>query len=346
MSSRPQRFLDACQGKAVDATPVWLMRQAGRYMPEYRAIRAKHSMLDVINTPELACEVTMQPINAFDLDAAIIFSDILPPLMGMGLELDFIKGVGPRLGNPLRSVSDIAGLRTDSTEETMTGTLQAIRLVKKELANRSVPLIGFCGAPFTLASYAIEGGGSKSYAKTKTLMYSDPSTWKILMEKLVAVLSEYLALQVAAGADTVQIFDSWAGAVGKDDYERFVKPYTTKLIVAAQKTDVPVINFSTGTLSHIESVADAGGDVVGVDFRLPLDEVWARIGFERPIMGNLDPVSLFAPWEVLKERIDVVLMQAKGRSGHIFNLGHGILPETPVDNVRRMVDYVHEQTSQ
>ncbi|MEM1094613.1 MAG: uroporphyrinogen decarboxylase [Bacteroidota bacterium] len=343
-SSRPPRLLNACRGAHSDATPIWLMRQAGRYMANYRALRAKHTMLEAIHSPELAAEITMQPIEAFDLDAAIIFSDILPPLQGMGLDLDFIKGVGPRLSNPVRTVADIERLATPTMAEIMAGTLGAIRLVKQELTPRGIPLIGFSGAPFTLASYAIEGGGSKSYAKTKALMYGEPEAWDTLMRKLVTVVSEYLTLQVKAGADVLQVFDSWAGAVGKLDYERYLRPYTAMVVEHAQATGVPVINFTTGTSGHLESVAEVPSDVVGVDFRLPLDAAWEKIGTDRPIMGNLDPVSLHAPWAVLRERADDVLRRAAGRPGHIFNVGHGILPETPVDNVRRLVDYVHEQT--
>lgn len=342
MSSTPSRFLEACAGRRADCTPIWLMRQAGRYMPEYRALRARHSMLDCIHTPELAAEITLQPIQAFDLDAAIIFSDILPPLQGMGLDVDFIKGVGPRLGNPVRSRADIDRLATPPMAETMASTLQAIRLVRQEL---KVPLIGFSGAPFTLASYAIEGGGSKSYVNAKGLMYSDPEGWDLLMSKLVDVVSDYLTVQAEAGADALQVFDSWAGAVGQLDYGRFIQPYTRRVIEAASKTGLPVINFSTGTAGHLGSVAAAGGDVVGVDFRLPLDTAWQQVGLDRNVMGNLDPVLLHAPWEALRDGAADVLDRAAERPGHIFNVGHGILPETPVDNVRRLVDFVHASSA-
>lgn len=321
------------------------MRQAGRYMAEYRALREKHSMLEAIRTPELAAEITLQPINAFDLDAAIIFSDILPPLIGMGLDLEFVKGVGPRLNNPIRSTYQIDVLATPSAAETMAGTLGAIRLVKPELEVQGVPLIGFAGAPFTLASYAIEGGGSKNYAKTKTMMYAEPAAWKRLMTKLVTVVAEYLAEQARAGADALQVFDSWAGAVGRLDYIRYVQPYNRLLFQRLEKTGLPTINFSTGSSAYLDAVADAGGDVVGVDWRLPLDEAWDKVGPERAIMGNLDPVTLFAPWRELRHHVDDVLGRAAGRPGHVFNLGHGILPETPVDTVRRLVDYVHERTA-
>ena len=321
------------------------MRQAGRYMAEYRTLREKHSMLEIIQTPELAAEITLQPINAFDLDAAIIFSDILPPLIGMGLELEFVKGFGPRLNNPIRSTYDVDVLATPPAAETMAGTLDAIRLVKPELDARGLPLIGFAGAPFTLASYAIEGGGSKTYAKTKAMMYAEPAAWQRLMTKLVTVVADYLAAQARAGADALQIFDSWIGALGRLDYIRYVQPYTRLLFERLEKTDLPVINFSTGASVYLDAVAEAGGDVVGVDWRMPLDEAWEIIGTDWPLMGNLDPATLFAPWRELRHHVDDVLQRAAGRPGHIFNLGHGILPETPVDTVRRLVDYVHVRTA-
>ncbi len=339
------RFLKTLRGEPADRTPIWLMRQAGRYMPEYRALREHHTMLESIHSPELSAEITMQPMEAFDLDAAIIFSDILPPLAGMGLDLDFIKGVGPRLGNPVRSRRDIDALRTPPMAEVMGGTLGAIRLVREALDTRGIPLIGFSGAPFTLASYAIEGGGSKSYVNAKGLMYSDPDAWHVLMSKLVIVVSDYLASQVAAGAQVLQLFDSWAGALGRLDYERYAQPYTRRVLASALATGVPVIHFSTGTGAYLESIAAAGPTAVGVDFHTPLDEAWARIGMDRVIMGNLDPVLLHAPWEVLHRGADDVLARAGGRAGHIFNVGHGIIPETPVDNVRRLVDHVHAATA-
>jgi uroporphyrinogen decarboxylase len=340
------RFLRACRREPVDATPIWLMRQAGRYMPEYREIRSRHSMLDVIRTPDLACEVTLQPIKAFDLDAAIIFADILPPLIGMGLELDFIKGEGPQINNPLRRPRDIDLLATPPAEVTMPATLEAIRLVVRELEPRGIPLIGFAGAPFTLASYAIEGGGSKNYALTKALMLAEPAAWRRLMEKLVTVQADYLLQQATAGASALQVFDSWVGlALSRDDYVRYVQPYNTELLRQVEKAGVPVINFSTGTFPYLDQVAACGGQVVGVDWRMPLGEAWSKLRPEQAIMGNLDPVALLAPWWELKYHIDQVLAEAAGRPGHIFNVGHGILPQTPTENVRRLVDYVHEQTA-
>ncbi len=339
------RFLRACAGLPVDATPIWLMRQAGRYMTEYLEIRAKYSMLDCIRTPELAAEITLQPIQTFGMDAAIIFADILPPLMGMGLDLEFVKGTGPVLHNRLERPYDIDILATPPAEETMAGTLKAIELVAAELGDKT-PLIGFAGAPFTLASYAIEGGGSKTYQRTKTLMYNEPAAWQRLMNKLLTVQADYLLKQAAAGASALQIFDSWAGhALGKQDYIQYVQPYNTKLLQMLERAHVPIINFSTGTTPYIEEVAQCGGSVIGVDWHLPIDELWARIGFDRPIQGNLDPIALLSNWRELQFRVDDLLARVNGRNGHIFNLGHGIFKETHVENVQRLVDYVHEKTS-
>jgi len=321
------------------------MRQAGRYMTEYRQMRERYGMLEIICTPELACEVTMQPIQAFDLDAAIIFADILPPLIGMGLELEFIEGLGPQFHNPVHSAYDIDLLATPPAEETLAPTLEAIKMVAAELEAMEIPLLGFAGAPFTLASYAIEGGSSKNFTRTKSLMYSEPAAWKRLMDKLVTVQGDYLLKQAQAGAAGLQIFDSWVGlALSKEDFIRYVKPYNVKLFSMLEEADVPVINFSTGTFGYIDEIIACGGDVAGVDWRMPLSAYWQKIGYQQPIMGNLDPVTLLAPWRELQPRVDNILEDTKGRKGHIFNLGHGILPETPVDNVRRLVDYVHAET--
>jgi len=339
-------FLRACRGLPTERTPIWLMRQAGRYMPEYRAVREKHTMLEVIATPELATEVTLQPIDAFGLDAAIIFSDILPPLSGMGFDLDYVKGDGPKIFNPVRSAQDVKQLKSTPAQESMGGTLAAITMTAAELTPRGVPLIGFAGAPFTLASYAIQGGGTSTYAKVKTFMYKEPDAWHDLMGRLVAMLSEYLLAQAAAGASALQVFDSWAGlALGERDYERYVAPHNRELFESLAVAGVPVINFSTGTAAYIDRVAACGGDVVGVDWRMPLDWVWKQVGYDRPVQGNLDPVALLAPWERLRVEADDVIERAANRKGHIFNLGHGVMPPTPVDNVRRLVDHVKEKTT-
>lgn len=339
-------FLRACRRLPVDRTPIWLMRQAGRYMKEYMAIRARHTMLEVIHTPELAAEITLQPIDAFDLDAAIVFSDILPPLVGMGLRLDYVKGEGPCIDNPVRTVADAEALVTPPAGELMPGTLRAIELVAAELGPRGVPLIGFAGAPFTLACYAIEGGGSKTFERVKAFMYSEPDAWHGLMSKLTRVQGDYLIAQVDAGARALQVFDSWAGLVlGPRGYDRFVAPYNRGLFERLSATGVPVINFSTGTGVYIEKVAACGGDVVGIDWRIPIDVAWERIGFDRAIQGNLDPAALLAPWDVLAAEVDDVLDRVGGRDGHIFNLGHGVLKTTAVDTIRRLVDYVRERTT-
>jgi uroporphyrinogen decarboxylase len=339
-------FLRACAGLSAAPTPVWLLRQAGRYLPEYRALREQHSMLELIRTPELAAQVTLMPVERFGVDAAIVFSDILPPLVGMGLDLDFVKGDGPRIGSPIASTRDVDLLGTPPAEETMAETLEAIRLVRAELEPRVVPVIGFAGAPFTLASYAIEGGTSKDFTKTKAFMLSEPAAWRRLLTKLATVQADYLLAQARAGAQALQVFDSWAGrALGREDYLRYVAPHNRELFAAVARAGVPVINFSLGTSSYLADAAACGGDVVGLDWQLPLDEAWRRVGFERPVQGNLDPASLLAPWRELRARIDDVLDRAAGRPGHVFNVGHGVVPQTPVDNVRRLVEHVHEQTS-
>jgi uroporphyrinogen decarboxylase len=336
------RFLRACRRQPADTTPIWLMRQAGRYMSEYRQLRQSYGILELIKTPELACEVTLQPINAFDLDAAIIFADILPPLEGMGLSLEFVKGEGPLIHNPLRSPADIDALRTPPPEESLAFTLEAIRLARQELDGRGLPLIGFSGAPFTLASYAVEGGSSRNFQRAKSLMMGDPLQWDRLMSKLSQVVGYYLLAQAQAGAQALQLFDSWVGALSPDDYRRLVMPYSRQAIEIAQEAGVPIIHFGTNTSGMLESIRDAGGDVIGVDWRIDLDDAWERLGPDVAIQGNLDPIALFAPWPELRQRAQAVLDRAAGRPGHIFNLGHGILPQTPVDNVRRLVEFVHE----
>ena len=339
-------FLRACRGLPAERTPVWLLRQAGRYMPEYRALREKHSMLELIRSPELAAEVTLMPVDAFGMDAAIVFSDVLPPLVGMGLDLDFVQGDGPRIANPISSPRDVDLLGTPPAEETMAGTLGAIALVRHELESRDVPVIGFAGAPFTLASYAVEGGTSKDFTRTKAFMLSEPAAWRRLLTKLATVQADYLLAQARAGAQVLQVFDSWAGrALGREDYLRYVAPHNHDLYAAVARAGVPVINFSLGVSSYLRDAAACGGDVVGLDWALPLDEAWETVGFDRPVQGNLDPASLFAPWRELRARIDDVLDRAGGRSGHVFNVGHGIAPQTEPDQVRRLVEHVRERTS-
>lgn len=332
----------ACRREPTDRAPIWLMRQAGRYMPEYRAIRARQTMLEAISNPEIAAEITLQPVEALGVDAAIIFSDILPPLIGMGLNLDFIQGSGPRISNPIRKPLDVDRLGTPPAIETLSGTLGAIKIVTAELASRGVPVIGFAGSPFTLACYAIEGGGSQRYEIAKSFMYREPAAWNRLMKRLVAVVSDYLIEQARAGAAVLQVFDSWAGALGPDDYARYVSPHNKSLYAALRAVPVPVINFSTGTGGYLEAVAACGGDVLGIDWRSPLDRVRTGAGRGMAVMGNLDPICLLAPWKELRAHADDVIRRAGSEPGHIFNLGHGIIPATPVDNVRRLVDHVKQ----
>jgi uroporphyrinogen decarboxylase len=339
------RFLRACRREAVDATPIWLMRQAGRYMAEYRALREHYSILELIKNPELAAEVTLQPIKAFNLDAAIIFADILPPLAGMGLNLEFVKGDGPVIRNPLRTTADVEALAVRPAEETLDFTLQAIRLVKAELAGK-VPLIGFAGGPFTLASYAIEGGSSRNYIDTKSMMYNQPQVWHNLLDKLAAVVGDFLRAQAVAGAQALQLFDSWVGALSPADYEAYVLPYSKRAIELAQSgPDVPLIHFGTGTAGLLPLLKQAGGDVIGVDWRIDLAEAWRQLGDDVAVQGNLDPVALFAPLPEIKKQTARILNSVKGKPGHIFNLGHGILQHTPVEHVAALVDFVHEHTT-
>lgn len=336
--------MKAVRLEAVDATPIWLMRQAGRYMPEYRALREKHPFLEMVKTPELAAEVTLQPLNAFDLDAAIIFADILPPLEGMGMHLSFEAGDGPRLHDPIRSVADVDRLRTPPAEETLAFTLDAIRLVRKALDARALPLIGFSGAPFTLAAYAIEGGGSSTYHKAKSFMMREPQAWHRLMEKLSTVVGDYLVAQALAGANVLQLFDSWVGSLSPADYREFVLPHSRSAIETARRAGVPIIHFGTDTGGMLELICAAGGDVIGVDWRIELGTAWKRLGDGVGVQGNLDPAALLAPCDALRQRARRVLDEAGGRPGHIFNLGHGIHQDTPVDHVRKLVDFVHETT--
>ncbi len=337
------RFLRACRREPVDCTPIWLMRQAGRFLPEYRQLRQHHPMLEMIKTPELAVEVTLQPLRRFDLDAAIIFADILPPVEAMGVQVEFVKGEGPNIGQPIRSTADVERLRTPTPEEIAPYTQEAVRLAARELADR-VPLIGFSGAPFTLAGYLIEGGSSHDYARAKRLMYEEPAAWHSLMEKLSHLVGSYLQAQVRAGAQALQMFDSWVGVLSPADYREFVLPYSRRAIDMARSSGVPVIHFTTGTGGMLETIRQAGGDVVGVDWRVDLGAAWDRLGEQVGIQGNLDPLTLLAPLPHLRDRAAEVLRQAAGRPGHIFNLGHGVLPETPMDNVQALVELVHQQS--
>ncbi|MDQ2645423.1 MAG: uroporphyrinogen decarboxylase [Myxococcota bacterium] len=337
------RFLRACRREPVDATPVWFMRQAGRYMAEYRAVRKKHTLLEICRQPELATEVTLQPVRALGVDAAILFADILLPLEPMGAPFEFAAGEGPVIHHPVREAADIERLRLFDPEEGLPHVLQAIRLLRRELDGKT-PLIGFAGAPFTLASYLVEGGKSSHYAITKRLMYREPELWHALMHKLSEVVRRYLRAQISAGAQAVQLFDSWIGALGQSDYVDFIQPHVRHILSDVEKAGVPVIHFGTGTSDLLELQRDAGGTVIGVDWRTPLADAIARLGDGVAVQGNLDPLVLDAPRPLLSRRVDEVLAAAGNRLGHVFNLGHGILPETSPDAAKFVVDYVHERS--
>ena len=333
------RFLKACRREPVDCTPVWFMRQAGRYMAEYRSLRAKHSMLALCKTPELAAQVTLQPIDRFPLDAAIIFADILLPLEPMGLILEFAAGEGPVIHNPVREQADVDRLNVIDGGE-LDYVSDAIRQAQRALNGR-VPLIGFAGAPFTLASYAIEGGSSRNYLLTKQMMYSEPKTWHLLMDKFARVITGYLRRQIKAGAQAIQLFDSWVGCLSAGDYVEYVLPHVQLIFEGLKREGVPMIHFGTGTSAMLRQMREAGGDVIGVDWRMHLDEAWATVGHDVAVQGNLDPLTLFGPLHEIERHVTDILRRAGGRPGHIFNLGHGILPTTPIEHVAAAIDMVH-----
>src|SRR5829696_3324867 len=329
----------ACRREPVPYTPIWLMRQAGRYMREYREVRARTTFLELCKTPSLAAEVTVTAVERLGVDAAIIFADILLILEPLGIELEFAKGEGPVIHNPVRNPADVDRLRELEDANALEFVYEAIRQTRQTL-KPDIPLIGFCGAPFTLASYLIEGGGSRNYIQTKRLMYDDAGAWHAMMSLISRALVKYLNAQIAAGAQAVQLFDSWVGCLSPDDYRGFVLPHT-RSVIRGVTPGVPVIHFGTGTATLLELMREAGGDVIGLDWRVRLDEGWRRIGHDVAVMGNLDPVVLFAKQAVLREQAKKILEQAEGRAGHIFNLGHGILPESPVENVIALVEMVH-----
>jgi uroporphyrinogen decarboxylase len=340
MSAPNSIFVRACKSQATERTPVWFMRQAGRYMSEYRAVRKEHSLLEICKKPALAAEVTITAAEILGVDAAIIFADLLLPLEVMGLPFHFSAGEGPVIEKPLRSADDIKALRTDRAAE-LGYVSEAVALVARHFKDR-IPVIGFCGAPFTLASYMIEGGSSRNYVHTKKMMYNALADWDALMAKLVSVTTEYAAEQVRAGADAIQIFDSWVGCLSVEDYRRYVLPHVTGMVKKLQKTGVPIIYFGTDSATLLPAMQETGADVIGLDWRIPLDEGWSRINHQAAVQGNLDPVLLFAEWKELKSRAEDILRRAAGRPGHIFNLGHGILPETPVENVKSLARFVQE----
>jgi uroporphyrinogen decarboxylase len=338
MSAPNSRFVRACRSQPVEATPIWLMRQAGRYMAEYRAVRKQHSILEICKTPALAAEVTITAAEKLGVDAAIIFADLLLPLEVMDMPFRFAAGEGPVIERPVRTAKDVDALRTDRAAD-LGYVAESVRRVAKHFGDK-LPVIGFCGAPFTLASYMIEGGGSRNYVHTKKMMYNQPAAWQVLMRKLVDVLAAYAAEQVAAGADALQVFDSWVGCLSVEDYRRYVLPFATELVRRLQATNVPIIYFGTDTATLLPSMKETGAEVIGVDWRFPLDQAWQSLDFRGAVQGNLDPVLLFADQKELLAQAERILRQAGGRPGHIFNLGHGILPETPVENVLALVDFV------
>lgn len=340
MAQTTHPFLAACRCEQTSYTPVWLMRQAGRYMEDYRKLRAQHDFLELCKRPDLATEITITPVERLGVDAAILFADILLILEPMGVGLEYAKGDGPVIHRPVRSGKDIDALKNFDAAQELSFVYEAVKKIRKALDDK-VPLIGFAGAPFTLASYLIEGGGSRNYVHTKKLFYGAPEAWKRLLDRLARLIAAYLNCQIAAGAQAVQLFDSWAGCLTPGDYEQFAMPYT-KAVIDAIAPGVPVINFSTGTTGSLKQIRAAGGDVIGLDWRMNLDEGWAAVGHDVAVQGNLDPVALFASPKEIKTRVAEILRRAGSKPGHIFNLGHGVLPETPVDHVIAMVEAVHE----
>lgn len=336
------RFLRACRRLPVDATPVWFMRQAGRYMPEYRTLRQQYSLLELCRTPELAARVTRQPVDAIEVDAAILFSDLLLPLEPMGLSFDFVKGEGPAFDDPIRSAVDVERVRPIDPSHALAYVLETIRALKADL---QVPLIGFVGAPFTLASYAIEGGPSKDFARTKAMMYAEPEAWHILCGRLADMAGAYLRAQIAAGVDAVQVFDSWVGQLSPADYREFALPHTRRVFEAIADHDVPSIHFGVGTAMLLEHMATAGSTVVGADWRTPIDRAWQLIGSDKGIQGNLDPTLLLGPWSRVRAAVEDIIARAAGRPGHIFNLGHGVLPMTSLEIIQRVARLVHSASA-
>ncbi|MEY2565896.1 MAG: uroporphyrinogen decarboxylase [Actinomycetota bacterium] len=339
MTDAAPRFLRACRREAVDATPVWFMRQAGRSLPEYRAIRERHGMFEIMRAPELTAEVTLQPVRRHGVDAAILFSDIVAPLMAIGVDVDIKPGVGPVFGRPVRDEDDLDQLRPLEPEQDMPWMIDAVRAITAELG-ADVPLIGFAGAPFTVASYLVEGGPSREYGRTKALMLGRPDLWQRLLDRLADNAIASLRAQVAAGARAVQLFDSWAGALDPPTYAAHVLPASARIFAGLADLGVPRIHFGVGTGELLGLMSDAGADVIGVDWRVPLDAGWDRIG-DKAAQGNLDPAVLCAPWDVVAREADAVLARAGGRPGHVFNLGHGVLPDTDPDVLTRLVEHVH-----
>lgn len=338
------RFLAACHHNQPDATPIWFMRQAGRCLAQYRELRKRYDILTMAKTPELCAQVTLMPVEQFGVDGAVLYADIMLPLEGMGISLEIQPEIGPIIHNPVRTMQDVEDLRVIDAEEATPYVMEAIRLVRSELEGKQA-VVGFSGAPFTLACYLIEGRPSRDYALAKSLMYGQPEVWDALMNKLTEVVSRYLVAQIDAGVDVVQLFDSWVGALGPGAYQRFVQPYTRKIFETIERAGTPSIHFGTGTASLLKLMAEAGGDIISVDWRVELDEAWDCIGHDRGIQGNLDPTLLLTSWDVVEQGMYDVLRRANNRPGHIFNLGHGVLADTNPDMLRRLVDSVHQITA-
>jgi uroporphyrinogen decarboxylase len=321
-----------------ERTPVWFMRQAGRSLPEYRALRERHSFFEVANTPDLCAEVTLQPVRRHGVDAAVLFADIVTPVLGMGVDVELVEGVGPVVAEPIATPADVERLRLPEPEDAYAPVLEAVRIVRGEL-RADQALVGFCGGPFTVAGYLVEGKPTRDFVQVKELMYREPGVWHALMERLADGFAAYVAAQAAAGADVIQLFDSWVGVLSVADYEELVAPYSARVLAAV---DVPTIHFGTGTTHLLPAMAAAGGDGIGLDWRVPLDEGWAAVGHDdRAVQGNLDPAVLLGPWERIEAGTRDVLARAAGRSGHVFNLGHGVLPATDPDDLTRLVELVH-----
>jgi uroporphyrinogen decarboxylase len=327
----------AVRREPVERTPVWFMRQAGRSLPEYRELRERHSFFEVANTPELCAEVTLQPVRRHGVDAAVLFADIVTPVLGMGIDVELVEGVGPVVAEPITTAVDVERLRLPDPEEAYAPVLEAVRIVRRELAADQA-LVGFCGGPFTVAGYLVEGKPTRDFVRVKQLMYREPVVWHALMDRLADGFAAYVAAQAAAGADVIQLFDSWVGVLSVDDYDEFVAPYSMRVLAAV---DAPTIHFGTGTTHLLPAMAAAGGDGIGVDWRIPLDEGWAAVGHSRAVQGNLEPVVLLGPWSRVEVAARDVLARAGGRPGHVFNLGHGVLPDTDPDTLTRLVELVH-----
>lgn len=337
-------FARAAHREATEYTPIWFMRQAGRILPEYRALRQKWTLFQICRQPELCAEVTLQPMRRMPLDAAVLFADIMLPLVGIGVDLELVDDVGPVIRHPIRDAAGAAELRALTPELDVPFVLDTIRLVKNEIGPAR-GVLGFAGGPFTLASYLVEGRPTRDFSRTKALMFGAPAVWHLLMERLTSVQITYLLAQVNAGVDAVQLFDSWVGALSPMDYETYVRPYTQRIFSALRPSGIPAIHFGTNTATLLDQMKDDGASILGVDWRVPLDEAWARVGHDKGIQGNLDPGALLGSADVMREKAADVLRRAAGRPGHIFNLGHGLLPDTPLDNAMRLVDFVHEYSA-